>query len=123
MVLLPAQGMDVAAIAKVAFTSQARVRDMLHNFNAGGFSSLYPRHKGGRPPKFTVAQPRQFRKIAKSRPADHGLPFPPGAWPSQTSSWWLRGGDDISHEDPAGPAARGGRHLPTAETWKPAATL
>ena len=28
MVLLPAQGMDVPAIAKVAFTSQDRVRDV-----------------------------------------------------------------------------------------------
>ena len=42
MVLLSAQGMDVAAIAKIAFTSEDRVRDVLHNFNADGFSSLYP---------------------------------------------------------------------------------
>jgi hypothetical protein len=32
MVLLSAQGMDVAAIAKVAFTSEDRVRDVIHNF-------------------------------------------------------------------------------------------
>jgi hypothetical protein len=50
MVLLSAQGMDVAAIAKVAFTSEDRVRDVLHNFNADGFGSLCPRYKGGRPP-------------------------------------------------------------------------
>ncbi len=31
MVLLSAQGMDVAAIAKVAFTSQDRVRDVIRN--------------------------------------------------------------------------------------------
>ena len=43
MLLLCAQGMDVAAIAKVAFTSEDRVRDVIHNFNADGFSSLYPR--------------------------------------------------------------------------------
>ena len=48
MVLLPAQDMDVAWIAKVAFTSKDRVRDVIHNFNAG-FSSLYPKYKGGRP--------------------------------------------------------------------------
>ncbi len=33
MVLLSAQGMDVAGIAKVAFTSEDRVRDVIHNFN------------------------------------------------------------------------------------------
>ena len=44
MVLLSAQGMDVAAIAKVAFTSEDRVRDVIRNFNADGFGSLYPRY-------------------------------------------------------------------------------
>jgi len=33
MVLLSAQGMEVAQIAKVAFTSPDRVRAVLHNFN------------------------------------------------------------------------------------------
>jgi len=73
--LLSAHGMDVAGIAKVAFTSEDRVRDVIHNFNADGFSSLYPQYKGGRPPKFTLGQRREIKKIAKSRPADHGLPF------------------------------------------------
>src|SRR5579859_964849 len=45
MVLLSAQGMDVAAIAKVAFTSEDRVRDVIRNFNADGFGSLYPRYR------------------------------------------------------------------------------
>jgi hypothetical protein len=40
MVLLPAQGMDAAAIAKVAFTSEDPVRDVIRNFNADGFGSL-----------------------------------------------------------------------------------
>jgi transposase len=75
MVLLSAQGMDVAAIAKVAFTSGDRVRDVIHNFNADGFGSLYPRYKGGRPPKFTLAQRREIKKIARSRPVDYDLPF------------------------------------------------
>jgi hypothetical protein len=30
----------------VAFTSEDRVRDVIHNVNADGFSSLYPRYKG-----------------------------------------------------------------------------
>ena len=49
MVLLSAQGMGVGAIAKVAFTSEDRVRDVIRNFNADGFESLYPRYKGGLP--------------------------------------------------------------------------
>ena len=40
MVLLSAQGVDVAGIAKVTIASVDRVRDVLHNFNAGGFDSL-----------------------------------------------------------------------------------
>jgi predicted ArsR family transcriptional regulator len=67
MVLLSAQGMDVRAIAKVAFTSQDRVRDVIRNFSADGFASLHPRYKGGRPPKFTLGQRREIKKIAKSR--------------------------------------------------------
>ncbi len=39
MVLLSAQGIDVAAIAKVAFTSEDRVRDVIRNFNADGFDA------------------------------------------------------------------------------------
>src|SRR5215468_716621 len=75
MVLLPAQGMDAAAIAKVAFTSEDRVRDVIGNFNADGFDSLYPRYRGGRAPKFTLGQRREIKKIAKSRPAGCDLPF------------------------------------------------
>src|ERR1700690_2993893 len=75
MVLLSAQGMDTPGIAKVAFTSEDRVRDVIRNFNADGFSSLYPKYKGGRPPKFTLPQRREVKKVARSHPGDHGLPF------------------------------------------------
>ncbi|MFD4144633.1 transposase, partial [Streptomyces sp. NPDC058572] len=53
MVLLSAQGMPVAKIAEVSFTSDDRVRDVIHNFNTDGFDSLYPKYKGGRPRTFT----------------------------------------------------------------------
>jgi hypothetical protein len=39
MVLLSAQGMDVARIAEVAFTSEDRVRAVLHNFNDDGYAA------------------------------------------------------------------------------------
>jgi transposase len=75
MVLLSVQGMGVPAIAKVAFTSEDRVRDVIRNFSADGFGSLYPKYKDGHPPKFTLAQRREIKKIAKSRPVEHDLPF------------------------------------------------
>jgi hypothetical protein len=75
MVLLSAQRMDVAAIAKVAVTSADRVREVVNNFNADGFESFYPRYSGGHPPKFTLGERRQVKKVALSRPVDHGLPF------------------------------------------------
>src|ERR1700677_4002033 len=75
MVLLSAQHMDVAGITKVAFTSADRVREVINNFNADGFESLYPRSSGGHRPKFTLGERRQVKKVALSRPVDHGLPF------------------------------------------------
>ena len=67
--------MDVAKIAEVTFTSADRVRDVIHNFNADGFEALYPKYKGGRPRTFTLPERREIKKIAKSKPAEHGLPF------------------------------------------------
>jgi len=75
IVLLSAQGMDVPQIAQVTFSSEDRVRDVLHNFNRDGFDSLYPRYAGGRPPTFTLPQRQEIKKLALSRPTDHDLPF------------------------------------------------
>ncbi|MFI7610242.1 transposase [Nonomuraea terrae] len=91
MALWSAQGMTVQKIAELAFTSEDRVRDVIHNFNADGFGSLYPEYKGGRQPKFTLAQRVEIKKIAKSKPAEHGLPFSRWAWSSWPASWWPRG--------------------------------
>jgi transposase len=99
MVLLSAQDVDVAATARVAFTSEDRVRDVICNFSADGFSSLYPRYRGGRPPKFTLGQQREIKKIAKSKPGEHGLPF--FTWSLSKLAEFLVAGevvDDISHE-------------------------
>src|SRR3974390_494636 len=99
MVLLSAQAMDVPAIAKVAFTSEDRVREVIHNFNTDGFDSLYPRYSGGRPPTFTLPQHQQIKKIALSRPRDHGLPF--STWSlTKLAEFLVAEGvvDDISHE-------------------------
>ena len=99
MVLLSAQGMDTAQIAKVTFTSSDRVRDVVHNFNADGFDSLRPKYAGGRPPKFDDDQRAEIKKIALARPGDHGLPF--STWSlSKLADYLVAQGviDDISHE-------------------------
>ena len=119
MVLLSAQGMDVAGIAKVAFTSEDRVRDVIRNFNADGFGSLYPRYKGGRPPKFTLPQRREIKKIARSRPAEHGLPF--SAWSlSKLAEFLVAEGvvDDISHEGLRMLLREEGVTFQRIKTWK-----
>ena len=99
MVLLSAQGMDVAQIAKVAFTSPDRVREVLHNFNDDGFDSLYPRYAGGRPPTFTLPERRRIKQIALSRPAEHDLPFSNLSLAKLSEHLVAEGVvDDISHE-------------------------
>ena len=99
MILLAAQGMPAPRIAEVTFTSEDRVRDVIHNFNADGFDALYPRYRGGRRPTFTLAQRQQIKKLALGRPQDHGLPF--SSWSlSKLADFLVAEGvvEDISHE-------------------------
>ena len=119
IVLLSAQGMTVAAIAKVAFTSEDRVRDVIRNFNADGFASLCPRYKGGRPPKFSLPQRREIKNIAKSRPAEHDLPF--STWSlSKLGEFLAAAGvvDDISHESLWVLLREEGVSFQRLKTWK-----
>ena len=119
MVLLSAQGMDPATIAKVAFTSEDRVRDVIRNFNADGFGSLYPRYRGGRPPKFALAQRREIKKMAKARPADYDLPF--STWSlAKLAEFLVAEGvvDDISHEGLRVLLREEGITFQRLKTWK-----
>ncbi|HTZ65343.1 MAG TPA: helix-turn-helix domain-containing protein [Solirubrobacteraceae bacterium] len=70
IVLLSAQGMSPPAISEVVFTDPDTVRDVIHNFNADGFDSLYPRYRGGRPQTFTLPKRREIKRIALSDPQD-----------------------------------------------------
>lgn len=119
MVLLSAQGMDVAQIATVAFTSPDRVREVVHNFNDDGFDSLYPKYAGGRPPTFTLPQRREIKKIALARPQDHGLPF--STWSlSKLAEFLVAEGvvDDISHEGLRVLLREEGVSFQVIKTWK-----
>jgi transposase len=119
MVLLSAQGMDVAQIAQVAFTSPDRVRAVLHNFNDDGFDSLVPKYSGGRPPTFTLPERREIKKIALSRPVDHGLPF--STWSlTKLAEFLVAEGvvDDISHEGLRLLLREEGVSFQVIKTWK-----
>jgi transposase len=99
MVLLSLQAMDVLGIAKVTLTSPDRVREVINNFNRDGFGSLYPKYAGDRPTTFALPQRQQVKKVALSRPQDHGLPF--STWSlAKLADFLVAEGvvDDISHE-------------------------
>ncbi len=119
MVLLSAQGMSVTRIAQVTFTSPDRVRDVIHNFNADRFDSLYPKYRGGRPPRFTLPQRQEIKKIAKSRPVEHGLPF--STWSlAKLADFLVAEGvvEDISHEGLREILRGQGVSFPRVRTWK-----
>jgi transposase len=119
MVLLSAQGMAVPQIAEVTFTSADRIRDVIHNFNLDGFSSPYPRYRGGRPPTFTLAQRRRIKQLALSRPQDHDLPF--STWSlSKLADFLVAEGvvDDISHEGLRALLQEEGVSFQRLKTWK-----
>jgi transposase len=59
------------------FTSEDRVREVVHNFNADGFDPLAPKYTGGRPPKVILPERAAIKKIARGRPGDHGEPCAP----------------------------------------------
>ncbi|MGX1365484.1 transposase [Streptomyces canus] len=119
MVLLSAQGMPVAKIAEVTFSSADRVRDVIHNFNADGFDSLYPKYRGGRPRTFSLPERREIKKITKSRPAEHGLPF--STWSlAKLADFLVAEGvvDDISHEGLRLLLREEGVSFQRIKTWK-----
>jgi len=119
IILWSAQAMDVPAIARIAFTSEDRVREVIHNFNADGFDSLTPKYAGGRPAKFTLPERQAIKKIALSRPVDHGLPF--STWSlSKLAEFLVAEGviDDISHEGLRTLLREEGVSFQVIKTWK-----
>ena len=92
---------------------------MIRNFNADGFGSLYPKYKGGRPPKFTLPQRREIKKIAKAKPAEYDLPF--STWSlAKLADFLVAEGvvDDISHEGLRVLLRAEGVSFQRLKTWK-----
>ena len=113
----PAHGR--AAIAKIAFTSEDRVREVIHNFNRDGFDSLAPKYAGGRPPKFSAAERAEIKKIALGRPTDYGEPF--STWSlTKLADHLVRKGvvEDISHEGLRALLREEGVSFQAIKTWK-----
>jgi transposase len=95
------------------------VRDVIHNFNADGFDALYPRYRGGRPPTFTLPERQQIKKIALSRPTDHGLPF--STWSlAKLADFLVAEGvvEDIGHEGLRGLLREQGVSFQRLKTFK-----
>lgn len=65
MVLLSAQSMDAGKIAEVTFTSADRVRDVIHNVNADGQESPYPKYRGRRPRQPTTQRAKRIAVAAE----------------------------------------------------------
>ncbi|MCK9926796.1 DUF1028 domain-containing protein [Frankia sp. Mgl5] len=66
-------------IAEATFTSEDRVRDVIHNFNADGFDSLYSKYAGGRPRKFTHPSAGRSRRSRSPVPPSASCRSRPGA--------------------------------------------
>ena len=119
IVLWSAQGMDVAQIAVLAFTSEDRVREVLHNFNDDGFGSLYPKYAGGRPPRFGAAQRSEVRRVALGRPVDYGLRFSTWSLAKLAEHLVAKGVvDDISYEGLRLLLREEGVSFQAVKTWK-----
>ena len=119
IVLWSAQRYDVAKIAELAFTSPDRVRQVIHNFNKDGFDSLPPRYKSDAPPKFTLPERQEIKKVALSRPEDHGLPFSTWSLTKLTEFLVAEGVvDDISHEGLRLLLRQEGVSFQAIKTWK-----
>ncbi|MEV7229942.1 hypothetical protein AB0M79_23430 [Polymorphospora sp. NPDC051019] len=78
IVLLSAQGSNIASIAQHTVTGAGRVRAVIRNFNDDGFASFDPGYDRGERPQPTPAELRDARAVAARGPAAYGLTGP--AW-------------------------------------------
>ena len=90
VVLASAGGNTVPAIARLAATSQDRVREMIHRFNELGMASLDPQWAGGRPRRITTDDEDFIVETATTRPEALGLPFT--RWSLRKLAAYLRDG-------------------------------
>jgi len=75
IVLLAEKGRSPSEIADVVFADVETVRAALRAFDENGLESLFPRYRGGRPPRVSADARRRIAEAAVTAPADLGLPF------------------------------------------------
>jgi hypothetical protein len=98
VVLWSALGWDIAAISRTALISEARVRAMIGNFDADGFTSLTPGYAGGQPVRPTADEERDAGAIAGTGPAAHGLDL--AEWDVTTLAEYLVAEGVVEDVDP-----------------------
>lgn len=119
IVLWAAQGYPVQRIAEIGFTSEDRVREVIHNFNRDGFESLAPKYAGGRPAKFDVETRAEIVRVALTRPKTVGKPYT--RWSlSKLADYLVEAGvvEDISTESIRRILDEEGISFQRLKTWK-----
>jgi len=74
VVLMSGQGQTVRDITSLLQVSEDYVRDVIHAFNERGFDALDPKWSGGRPRKIGKQVREWICLIARTSPAECGLP-------------------------------------------------
>ncbi|MET8307788.1 helix-turn-helix domain-containing protein [Micromonospora sp. NPDC005173] len=75
VVLAPAGGNTVSAIARLVQADEDCVRQVIHRFNEMGMPSLDPQRSGGRPRQISPDDEQFIVSTANTRPMKLGLPF------------------------------------------------
>ena len=75
VVAFSGQGMRVQEIAKRLHLHEEYVRELIRQFDRGGFDGLRPRKSSGRPSKYSPEEVSMMLEFAGTRPQDMGLPF------------------------------------------------
>jgi len=116
IVLWSAQAMGVPTIAKIAFTSEDRVREVIHNFNTDGFD---PGRSTPRSP--AEVHPSERQAIKRWRfPSAGPQPALLDLEPSKLAEFLVAEGvvDDISHEGLRVLLREEGVSFQVIKTWK-----
>lgn len=75
VVAFSGQGMRAKEIGERLHLHEEYVRELIRQFNSGGFDALRPRKPSGRPSKYAPEEISVMLELAGTRPQDLGLPF------------------------------------------------
>jgi transposase len=107
IIMAPAWGMLVPAIAWLVAAGEDTVRDVIHAFDAKGLAALDPQWAGGRPRRISDEDIEVIVAAAATRPEKLGRPL---------TRWSLRKAGRVF----SGPSGRAGDHRAGAAAADPA---